>query len=572
LQLAEAGERIAPSGAIEATVKGGLAAPLFFGAFALACAGSRYGHVTLWALSALALLAAGWAGSVRSSAASRALAAATFGLSAWVALHTLLLSPAYTPAGLYDPLLLAGAFAVFRRLDNASERRMASAAIAAGVVLAIWGLVQVAAQGLARAQAVFETPATLATVINLLLIPALALVLTGRRSGALLALGVALAAGLFAAGSRGGYIALGAGLATAAALAARGGFMSGRGVVAALGLLAAGWIISAGMHLLPPGDGGRQQPPDSAAQAVSSLSRLELYALSASAWQERPIAGTGYLTFRHVLERGRASVPSFGAASETWFVHNDYLQALQELGPLGLAGLLAVAWSPLLIAYRRMPALGPADGVPVVAAAAALTATACHALVDFPFYVPACLLLYGSLLGSLARHVAGNAIAGTRPPRRERLSRAARAAALMLAGVLLLRPVFAELAAAWGLHRFADRQTQAAAFWLEAARRVEPADWRYHWYAGQFWDDVASVTPSRDAVRLAHRAFSAAFAANPLEVRSLLGLISLHRRHSDLLDVPADPASRAAWIAQAEALAPFNAAVRAERKRLEAAK
>lgn len=572
MQLAEAGGRIAPSGAIEATAKGGLAAPLFFGALALACAGSRFGHVTLWVLSALALLAAGWAGSARSSGASRVLAAATFGFSAWVALHTLLLSAAYTPAGLYHPLLLAGAFAVFRRLDDATERRMAFAALAAGAILGLWGLVQVAVQGQARAQALFEAPATLAALVNLLLVPILVFVLAGRRGTATFALGLLLAAALFAAGSRGGLIGLAAGLAAAAALAMRGGNLRGRGLAAVVGLLAVAWVLVAGLRALPLGTSERAEPPDAAAQAESSLSRLELYALSARAWQEHPIAGTGYLTFRHVLERGRASVPSYGATNETWFVHNDYLQALQELGPLGLAGLLAVAWLPLLIAYRREPALAPGDGLPALAAASALTATACHALVDFPFHVPAILLLYGALLGSFVRHVQRGAVAVAVPPHPSRLWLAVRAVALALAGVLLLRPVFAELAAEWGLRRFADRQTQAAAFWLETARRVEPADWRYHWYAGQFWDDIVSATPSRDAAQLAHRAFAAGFAANPLEVRSLLGLISLHRRHPDLLDAPADRATRAAWVAQAEALAPFNAAVRAERKRLEAAK
>jgi O-antigen ligase len=565
------GERIAPSGAIATITKGGLVAPLFFVSLAFACAGSRLGYVTLWALSALAMLAAAWAGAVRPGTNS-GIASVVLVLSLWVVCHTLLITPAYTPAGLFHPLLLLAAFGAFRRFDVLTERRAATAALALGAILAAWGLVQAGPIGVVRAHALFETPATYATVVNLLLVPLLALLLAGQRGIAPAVLGVVFATALFTTDSRGGFIALAAGLGTAVVLAARGGVLRRHGVVAVLGLIAAGWILAAGLRAEPFSVAVREALPSAEAQAESSLSRLELYELSARAWLERPFAGTGYLTFRYVLERGRASVPSYGESSETWFVHNDYLQALQELGPLGLAGLLSLAWLPVLIVYRRMPTLPAADRSVALAAASALTATACHALVDFPYHVPACLLLCGALLGSLDRRIAGAAAAPSRPKELTPARRAVRAAGVVLAGALLLRPVLAEVSAEWGLRLFADRQSQSAAYWLEAARRVEPADWRYHWYAGQFWDDVASTTGSRDAARLASTAFAAGFAANPLEVRNLLGLISLYRRHSERLDAPADTAARAVWVAQAEALAPFNAAVRRERQLLEAVK
>jgi O-antigen ligase len=546
-------------------------APLFFVSLVFACAGSRLGYVMLWAFSALAMLAAAWAGAVRAGTHSR-IAAAVLVFSLWVVCHTLLITPAYTPAGLFHPLLLLAAFGAFRRFDALTERRAAIAALALGGILAAWGLVQVGPIGIARAHALFETPATYATVVNLLLVSLLGLLVAGQRGIALPVLGVVFASALFAADSRGGLIALAAGLGTAVVLAVRGGVLRRRGVLTVFGLVAAGSILAAGLRAVPFSVGIREAPPSAVAQAESSLSRLELYELSARAWLERPFAGTGYLTFRYTLERGRASVPSYGESSETWFVHNDYLQALQELGPLGLAGLLSLAWLPVLIAYRQMPALPPADRPAALAAASALTAMACHALVDFPYHVPACLLLCGALLGSLDGRIAGAAAAASLPGEVTPVRRAVRTACVVVATVLFLRPVFAEVSAEWGLRLFADRQSQSAAYRLEAARRVEPADWRYHWYAGQFWDDVASATGSRDAARLANTAYAAGFEANPLEVRNLLGLISLHRRHGERLGAPADTAARAAWVAQAEALAPFNAAVRRERQLLEAVK
>jgi hypothetical protein len=191
-----------------------------------------------------------------------------------------------------------------------------------------------------------------------------------------------------------------------------------------------------------------------------------------------------------------------------------------------------------------------------------------HALVDFPFYIPVCLVLYGALLGSLDRRLGEGHTSAARPSNAATWFRVARTGLVVLAAVILLRPVAAEAAAEWGLSRSTAGHSQSAAFWLEAARRLEPADWRYHWYAGQFWDGQASVSGRREAARLAAQAYAAGFEANRLEVRNLLGKISVHRRHGKLLDMPADSLTQATWMAQAEALAPFNDAVRRERELL----
>jgi len=554
--------------------KGSLVAPLFLASLAFACVGSRLGTVMPWALSALTLAAASWAGAAQARALSP-LCAAAFGFSLLIGFNTLVTSPAYTSAGLYHPLLLALAFVAFRRFDDVAERRAAIAALGLGVILSTWGVAQIGFLGIERANALFETPATYAAVINLLLVPALALLFFGERRAPLLGIGVLLTAALFAADSRGGLLGLATGLGAAVIFALRAKALHRRSVLLVLGVLVAGWILAVGLRTLPqgaPGASSHEAHTTAEARAASSISRLELYELSWRAWLQRPLTGTGYLTFRYTLEQGRAQVPSYGDASETWFVHNDYLQALQELGPFGLAALLALAWLPGLLAYRRMPAM-PAASRPIVGtSASALTAMACHALVDFPFYIPICLMLYGALLGMLDRRLeeAREAAVWTASP--APWYRAARISLAVLAVVIFMRPVVAEAAADWGLRRSAAGHTQSAAFWLEAARRLDRADWRYHWYAGQFWDGQAVDSGKRESARLAAEAFAAGFAANPLEVRNLLGRISVHRRHGKLLDAPADPATLAAWIAQAEALAPRSSAVRRERALLGAAK
>jgi O-antigen ligase len=472
-----------------------------------------------------------------------------------VVLNTLFMSPAYTPAGLYHPLLLVLAYFGVRNLSDRPARHVALAALLFGAILAAWGLIQVGVNGVARAHAIFETPATYATVLNLLLLPLLAGLLVLRRNLWLLASAVLLAAGLIAADSRGGFLAMLAGLGAALILGVRGNMLQRRGLLIVPVVLASAWILVFALRGLAATEAAEPTPE---ARAESSISRLELYSLSLNAWREQPLAGTGYLTFRYALERGRAYVPSYGTTSETWFVHNDYLQTLQELGPLGFLALLALATLPPLLAYRKLPYLPVAQRPIIVGATAGLVAMAVHALVDFPFYIPLCLLIYGALLGVIDARLGETAAM----PREDRLparwTRVARTAVLTVAAIVLLRPVAAEAAGEWGLRKLAAGEGQRAAFWLGAAQRLDPRDWRYHWYAGQFWDAQAAESGKPEAAQLAADAYAAGFAANPLEVKNLLGKISVHRRHRQLLREAADPSTLQQWLAQAKALAPLN--------------
>jgi hypothetical protein len=187
---------------------------------------------------------------------------------------------------------------------------------------------------------------------------------------------------------------------------------------------------------------------------------------------------------------------------------------------------------------------------------------AVHALVDFPFYVPLCLLLYGALLGALDRRLCPAAprsqVAGGSGPS----LRAVRAGVATIASLVLLRPVVAEAASAWGSQAWAAGQGQVAAFWLGIAQRVDARDWRYHWQAGQFWDAQAVESGKREAAQLAVDAYQAGLTANPLEVKNLLGLIAAHRRHRELLASAADEKTLRAWAARALVLAPLHPGVR----------
>jgi hypothetical protein len=181
---------------------------------------------------------------------------------------------------------------------------------------------------------------------------------------------------------------------------------------------------------------------------------------------------------------------------------------------------------------------------------------ALHAFVDFPFYVPLCLLLYGGATGMIDSLAPQDVAA--------RVPGMLIAAGIAFAIWMLATPVVAQAAAAYAHRQWQTARGESAAYWFEVARRVESRDWRYHWYAGQFWYAQALETRKPEAARLAERAFADGMAANPREVRNVLGRISTHLRLSALLAAPADAAALRAWSDRALALAPRDPAVQAE--------
>ena len=520
----------------------------------------------LWAASALALAAICWRGQPAPGATW--LGAAAAGLAALIAANNLFASPAYTPAGWFHALLFILAFAGARRCPERLQRSLFGGALAAALVLGIWGLAQVRFQGEARALAFLETPNTYAALLDLVLLPAAVWLLWGRGGRALAVLLALLLAASLAALSRGAWIGALAGAAAALLLGMRLPRPGVRawarlGAVAILGVL---MTFAARVQL--PGLAHEQPGPSAPQRLESSLSRLELYALAWEAYRAHPVAGTGYLSFRYALERHRAEVPSYGADHVTYFVHDDYLQLLQETGPLGLLALIALALLPYAMARRALARLEPEQKVHAVAAVAGLATMSVHALVDFPFYVPACLVLFGALLGGLDRLLAAAGVGSLPALSLPTLPPAARIALLLVAAFVVAQPVAAEGAAYWGRRQLGEGRTLAAAYWLQVASRLQPRDWRYHWYLGQFWQGQAFAGGGTDAVRFALREFDAGLRANPLEVRNLLGRITTYRLLGQELPRAASASELEAWSGEALAMAPLMPQVRRERERV----
>lgn len=488
------------------------------------------------------------------------LACAVGGYAAWTVANDFLNAP-YTVAAIFDPAFLFAGFVLARR-RQANSRAGCGAAVLAGVsVLAGWALWQ-AASGEGRAHAHFETPNTLATVINLALAPLLFRLLHGEASRTRFGLALLLSACLISTLSRGGMIALAGGLVVASLLFGRTpAAASVARFVAALGGGAAAVVLAIQAPAWLPWHG---VPEQAHLQAVTSTlsstlgSRRELYELALSAAGDHPWLGSGYLAFNALLERQRAQVPSYPGANFTYFVHNDYLQTLVELGVPGLMALLAVVVLPFC-SVRKSPGSGT-DPIGLYAALAGLATMAIHALGDFPFYVPLCLFLFGNLLGDVDRLLAAQV--GSTPCVGARQAVLARIATVVMTALLLIPPALADAAAAYGERTWSAGNGKQAAWGFEAARRLQPRDWRYHWYAAQFWSTQALQLDNRAAAQLADEAFAAAAKANPNDPRPLLGRASAQLHFARLLDRPQPRATLRGWVERALSLAPLNPSVR----------
>jgi O-antigen ligase len=474
--------------------------------------------------------------------------------AAWLTANNLWLTT-YTSAATYDAAFLVTGFMLGRAAGRVEAGRVFAVALAFALALSAWSLWQ-RAQGIEpRGRALFETPATFAATLNLVLAPGLVFVAAGRRNAWLVGALFVLAGALIGTASRGGWLSLALAACAAFVMFRRGGLLPRRdSLLVIAGIFAGGYLIT----LLAP----LNWQTAVGTAAASGTARLELYdaaikGLAHSSW----LTGSGYLDFRYVLEAARPTVPSYQTGT-TYFVHDDYLQVLLELGVPGAMLLAAIAALPFAQTCSRLSRIAPHERPFLIAAAAATVAMAVHAVVDFPFHISLCLVMYAACGGIVS------AVLSPAPATNAELAlptRLVRAVAVAGCCWLLLRPVAAEAAAERAREEWRIGHGESAAHWFEVARRVEPGDWRFHWYAGQFWFIQAQAGNNAAAARLADRAFEAGLHANPREISNLVWRISTHIYLRSLLPHPADISTLRAWVTQAAELAPLDGRVAVHR-------
>ena len=127
-----------------------------------------------------------------------------------------------------------------------------------------------------------------------------------------------------------------------------------------------------------------------------SSNRWEIYQVAWKGLAEHLWLGIGYYNFGYYFEAHK--VPPF-LDRRIIFVHNDYLQFALETGLLGLGLflLLIVAVYGQLFKFRQQAMAG--QRLPLILSAAAITSMLAHALVDYPFYIPVLMAVFGAYLG-----------------------------------------------------------------------------------------------------------------------------------------------------------------------------
>jgi O-antigen ligase len=494
---------------------------------------------------------------------------------AWLFIDAAFFTPHYVFTGLYRPAVLFAGFAAAAALDRRTQLDLLRAGAAVAMVLVLVGFLQLFAgfwrldQNVDRAAATFVTPNTFATVINLFLLPMVALAASGRGGWQAFAGSLWLFAGLLTTESRGGWIAFLGGvvliIAYLGAPKSRETWVRWQRILAGLlWVLIAYYLLKAISHWQPGSLLGR-----TFGVAVDSIvsrgnaDRIELDTIALSQIALHPLAGTGANTFWPLYEMTK---PIDNGLTFP-FAHNDYLQTWLEFGLPGivLLGAIMAAALAMILKGRRADRNDP---IPLACAAAAAGIFA-HAVVDFPLYVPFPLLLLGMWLGVLAGHRGDARWAGAlrvyvsdRVP----LSRMPLVTGMVVAAGLawLAQPAIADLAARRALAELGAGHAENGLYWQSVARRLEPRSGQRHWEEGVIWRDQAVASGNKLLAMKADQTFAEGVRVDPFDVNNLLERVRLRRLHPQLLERPASPDEILGWSAQALKIAPYMIATQAE--------
>ena len=199
--------------------------------------------------------------------------------------------------------------------------------------------------------------------------------------------------GLIYSFSRMGLLVAIASIAILAVLSAAGGHTGKNRALAAGGMLAI--MLTFVVLAIPNGllDRFAQTP---AGEDLTSDARLQIWKETQHLIGAYPIFGCGLGTYASAIQKYRASSP----LSLVDFAHNDYLQLLAELGPIGFVPLFACGLLNFGRLFRRaLTEVRTRRRFLAAGCATSLFAIAMHSLVDFNLYIPANAMLVAWVAG-----------------------------------------------------------------------------------------------------------------------------------------------------------------------------
>ncbi|MDD4904694.1 MAG: O-antigen ligase family protein [Methylobacter tundripaludum] len=488
-------------------------------------------------------------------------------------INALYLNPAYHSGGIYFSATLLVAFVAATRCPAwliKTGFKIFSAIIA---LIAVWALVQwltgwgFLGEKSIRALALFATPNTLATALNLGLVPVLAYYLLGYGGRGVYGVVLMLFAALLTTQSRGGYLGLLVGILFFVSFIGQApvvaqwqryravtvGFLAVLGFFkfyAWLGL--ASWGMDTVFATLSHGD---------------SSDRWQIYQVAWHGLAEHLWLGIGYFNFGYYFEVHKVS-PFLD--NSTLYVHNDYLQFALETGMLGLALFLSliVAVYGQLLKFRQQTM--DEQRLPLILSAVAITSMLAHALVDYPFYIPFLLVVFSAYLAIINQQFIDMGASHWRLPKMPeqhflglRSGFIGNALVIVLMGGFGL-PALAAVSADYGLDRLRHGDAQSGLYWHRVARTLQPRDAEYYWREGVIWRDQGIARMRPDLLERSDAVFSKGLEVNRFEVNNLLEKIALHRKYGTLLKQPASHQDIMAWINQAKSLQLYSEVVQME--------
>lgn len=464
------------------------------------------------------------------------------------------------------PLTLLAAFLIFSKMaiEYAAFRvLLVLCIILSGVAVASW-----MAGNVGRASYWMATPNLLATLINVSLCPLIAYFLLKPGSPKVLPLIVFLLFALFCTQSRGGYLGLMASLFGLWLLIGKNVETVEKGrwqKVAVAGLLALGGAWAGSRLLAVDWDGGSRIAA-TLLHGDTSL-RGAIYTVALQALRLGFPVGVGAHNFRYYFEmlKGPES-----ADRHNNFVHSDFLQLAVENGLAGLISTVALLSILCFQLYKYSPTALKQSRISFFMAATALTAVFAQALVDFPLYVPLLIAVVGACLGVLNREFVKLGAENFNLPHFQ-LPRFSivrpdfvRQITVIVMSAWLGLPAFSEMATAYGRHALLNGDTRAAALSYSLARELQPHDGAAYWREATLLEQLAVLKSDTRLAARADELYRRGYEENPLEVANVLGRISLHRQHRDLLTSPVSAQELVGWVGQARKLQPYNEAVYTE--------
>lgn len=471
--------------------------------------------------------------------------------------NTLYLNPAYYAGGIYFPSTLLIAFIAASLLPVWLTQTGFKIFCAVIALIAVWALLQwltgweFLGGKSVRAQALFSSTNTLATVLNLGLIPVLGFYLLGRGGRGVYVLTLLLFAGLLTTQSRGGYLGLLSGILFFAAYVGQTSVVAQwrRYRAVAVGFIAvlaffkfyawlglANWSTDAVFATLRHGD---------------TSNRWEIYQVAWHGLAEQLWLGIGYYNFGYYFEAHK--VPPF-LDRRIIFVHNDYLEFALEIGLLGLGLFLSliVAVYGQLFKFRRQAMVE--QRLSLILSAAAVTSMLAHALVDYPFYIPVLMAVFGAYLGIINQQLIDMGATHWQLPKMSAqhilgLRSGFIGNALMIGLMAWLGlPALALGAANYSSYRLLIGDAQHALFWSGVARTLQPRNASYYWKEGIIWRDQGVAQNRPELLEKSNVIFSKGLEANPFEVNNLLEKTALHRQYRTMLKQPASDQDIMSWI------------------------